>query len=166
MKKFWRNNNLSIVLFSFFFVFLVGLVISGYHYENEQRQEHGQLAINVGEYLTSGAFYEAVFENWESEFLQMGALVVLTIWLVQKGAPDSRKLRGDEEVDTRSRYSIIRSHGTQQKIRAMGHAIYANSLSIALFGLFGLSFILHAFSGLSMINEEAAWHGGSVMTLG
>lgn len=54
-----------------------------------------------------------MFENWESEFLQMGMLVILKIWLKQKGSADSKRLRGEDEFDTRSRYSIIRA--TTQK---------------------------------------------------
>ena len=53
--------------------------------------------------LTSGAFAEATFENWESEFLQMGAYVLLTAWLIQKGSPESKNPDGDEaDQDPRS----------------------------------------------------------------
>lgn len=103
-------------------------------------------------------FGEAVFENWESEFLQMGALVVLTIWLVQKGSADSKKLRGRNDVDTSSRYSIIRASSWRTRKKAVGSVLYANSLSIALFGLFFLSFVLHAWSGVAAANQEAIVH--------
>ncbi len=166
MKNFFKNNGLSLVLFGLALLFLVGLALSGVGHENEYRQEHGQATISLGEYVTTGAFYEAVFENWESEFLQMGALVVLTIWLTQKGAADSRKLRGHEKVDAKPHQSIIRSHGWRAKGKAIGSVLYSNSLSLALFALFAVSFLLHAFSGLAMINEEASWHGGMQMSLG
>ena len=110
LHTFLKENGLSVVLFGFFFVFLVGLGITGYAQHNEQLIQHGQAAVSFVQYILSGDFIEAVFENWESEFLQMGALVVLTIFLRQKGSADSKKLRGESEVDTSSRYSII--HGT------------------------------------------------------
>lgn len=44
-------------------------------------------------------FIEAVFENWESEFLQMAAFVFLSAILYQQGSPESRKLEGEHELD-------------------------------------------------------------------
>ncbi len=159
MKKFWVENSLSIVLFGLFFIFLIGLSLTGYTHENNELQAHGEESITFTEYLASGDFIEAVFENWESEFLQMGALVVLSIWLKQKGSADSKKLRGKEDVDTHSRYSIISAGSWKKRGKALTHAIYANSLGIALFSIFLISFILHAFSGTAAANEEALMHG-------
>lgn len=158
MKKFVRENSLTIGLFSLFFVSLVGLILTGHAYYNQQQADHQQATLAFGQYLVSGSFIEAVFENWESEFLQMGALVVLTIWLVQKGSADSKKLYGKNDVDTSSRYSIIRAANWRRRTKAIGRALYANSLSIALFGLFLLSFLLHLYSGLAAANQEAIAH--------
>lgn len=163
MKKFFRENSLSIVLFTLFFVFLIGLSITGYLHENEEMAMHGQPAVGFFEYLASGSFIEAVFENWESEFLQMGALVVLTIWLVQKGSADSKKLRGKDAVDTSSRYSIIRASSWTNRKKATKEMLYANSLSLVLFGLFFASFLLHAISGTAAANEEALLHHEATM---
>ena len=165
MRKFFRENSLSIVLFALFFVFLIALSITGYLYENEEMAMHSQPSVSYLEYVTSGVFIEAVFENWESEFLQMGALVVLTIWLVQKGSADSKKLRGKNDVDTSSRYSIIRASNWKTRKKAIGSMLYSNSLSIALFGLFLLSFLLHAFGGVAAANQEAEQHGQETMSV-
>lgn len=159
MQKFFINNGLSIALFGFFFVFLIALSITGWAHNNEELTTHSQATLTFGQYLLDGSFGEAVFENWESEFLQMGALVVLTIWLHQKGSSDSKKIRGKEAVDTSSRFSIIRASSWRTRKKAIGETLYANSLSIALFGLFLISFILHAVTGVAAYNEEAAWYG-------
>lgn len=160
VKKFLVENSLSLTLFLLFFISLTGLAITGFVHQNEQLQQHGQSVQTFGQFVVSAPFYEAVFENWESEFLQMGALVVLTIWLYQKGAADSRKLRGKEPFDASSRYSIISATSWRRRTKAIGEIIYANSLSIALFSLFLVSFILHAINGVSAANQEAGWHGG------
>lgn len=165
MKKFFTENSLSLVLFSLFFVFLVALSLTGHSHENEELAMHAQAPISYLAYVTSGGFVEAVFENWESEFLQMGALVVLTIWLVQKGSADSKKLRGKDAVDTSSRYSIIHAGSWTRRKKAMGSMLYANSLSIALFGLFLLSFLLHALGGAAAVNQDAALHGQATMSV-
>jgi hypothetical protein len=157
MKRFLKDNSLSLILFGLFAVILIGMSLVGVRHENAELATHGEPTLSYGQYLVSGAFIEAVFENWESEFLQMGALVVLTIWFKQKGAKDSRKLRGKEDVDTRSRYSIVGSPWAD-KPRALKHALYANSLSLALFALFVASFALHMAGGAAVYNEEALQH--------
>ncbi len=57
---------------------------------NEDQREHGEQPAGYVEYLLTGHFKESVFENWESEFLQMGGFVVLTVFLRQKGSPESK----------------------------------------------------------------------------
>lgn len=164
MKKFLHDNSLSIVLFVFFLLFLIGLSISGHRAENEELLAHGQSLIGYLEYVRSGGFVEAVFENWESEFLQMGALVLFTIWFHQKGAPDSKKLRGREDVDTGPRYSVLRAATRKTRKKAIKEGLYANSLTIALFALFLTSFILHALGGTAAANEEALQHGEQTLS--
>ena len=165
MRKFLRENSLSIVLLLLFLVFIIGLSIAGYLHENEELAAHRQPAVSFGQYLVSASFGEAVFENWESEFLQMGALVLLTIWFVQKGSADSKKLRGPNAVDTSSRHSIIAAATAGARLRAVKRALYANSLSLALSGLFIFSFVLHAISGNSVANQDALLHGEPQISL-
>lgn len=165
MKKFFKENSLSIVLFLLFAIFLVGLSITGYIYENEELATHGRAALSYTQYLLSGSFIEAVFENWESEFLQMGALVVLTIWLVQKGSADSKKLQGKNAVDTAPRFLMRKAKNWRQRQRAFIEMLYANSLSIALFALFAVSFALHAAAGVAAANKEALLHNAATQTV-
>jgi hypothetical protein len=165
LKVALRENALSITLFALFFVFLAGQSIAGYLHNNEELQEHSKAAISFLEYIRSGGFIEAVFENWESEFLQMGALVVLTIYLKQRGSADSKKLQGKEAVDTSSRYSIIHAGTAANRRKAVGHFLYSNSLSIALFLLFLISFILHASGGTAAHNQEALLHGEETLSV-
>ena len=79
MRRFVRDNGLTIAVFALFAVFLVGQTVAGFNvYLNELKLD-GQAPIGFVDYLISGHFIEATFENWESEFLQMGALVVLSV---------------------------------------------------------------------------------------
>lgn len=164
-RRFLKNNGLVLFLFGMFGIFLIGQSIAGFAYNNQDLQTHQQPAQTFGQYILSGEFVEAVFENWESEFLQMGALVVATIFLYQKGAADSKRLRGKEDVDTSSRYSIIHAATWAARGKSITRALYANSLSIALFGLFALSFVLHAIGGTAAHNDEALYHGGAAVSV-
>lgn len=165
MRRFFTNNSLSIVLIALFLVFLVGLAFSGYAHQNEQLAMHGQSPESFTGYLGSGEFIEAVFENWESEFLQMGAFVLLTIWFKQKGSADSKEIEGHEKVDKPSHLSVRKAKNWGQRWRAIRHTLYGSSLSIALFALFFISFGLHAVGGVAAANEEATQHGEPTMSV-
>jgi hypothetical protein len=157
MQRFIRDNSLSLVLFGLFFASLAALSLAGVRAHNNELSAHSEPAISYVQYLRSGTFVEAVFENWESEFLQMGAFVVLTMWFKQKGSKDSKKLHGNDPVDVPPRYSLFRSPWPK-KPAAFKEALYAHSLSLALFGLFFISFVLHAMGGAAAYNAEATAH--------
>lgn len=169
MKRFWRENNLSIVLLGMFFsTFVFGQAIAGYHSDNEDRAQHAQPLLTFPEYLLSAHFLEATMENWESEFLQMGVFVYLTVFLRQKGSAESKKLGETEEVDRDPRRAKNKNTAPWP-VRRGGWVlkVYENSLSLAFLLLFLSSFFLHAASGASEYNEEQALHGGEqVSTLG
>ena len=165
MKRFFTNNSLSIVLIALFLIFLVGLALAGYAQQNEQLAMHGQPAESFGSYLGSGEFIEAVFENWESEFLQMGMFVLLTIWFKQKGSADSKEIEGGDPVDAPSPYPLRKAKTWPERWQAIGHMLYSSSLTIAMFGLFLLSFALHAAGGVAAANEEAMQHGEPLMSV-
>jgi hypothetical protein len=163
--KFIRNNGLMLTMFGIFLLAIVGMSIAGWHTNNETLQQHSQPIQNYGEYVSSGDFIEGVFENWESEFLQMWALIMLTIFLRQKGSEDSKPMRGKAQQDTSSRLSIINASDWKKRGKAIRHAIYAHSLGLAMLGLFIISFSIHAFGGVSAHNEEALQHGSETMNV-
>lgn len=98
-RRFFRDNGLSIAMFGLFLAFLLAQSLTGWFTAIGENEAHDQPTLTYMGYLTSGAFVEAAFENWESEFLQMGAYVLLTAFLIQRGSPESnqmmRKWMGD-----------------------------------------------------------------------
>jgi hypothetical protein len=159
-RRFLRNNGLGLVLFGLFAAIIVGQAVAGFAAYKEELRTHGRAPIALGEYLTRGHFTEAVFENWESEFLQMGALVVLTIFLRQRGSPESKPLKGKGPQDKDPREERRRPDAPWPVRRGgLALAIYQHSLSIALFGLFAVSFVFHALGGTAEHNAEAREHG-------
>ena len=148
MKKFWHNNSLSIVLFAAFIVCLLGQTITGYEVKNDDLKEHSQPALSMSQYLLSGHFGEAVFENWESEFLQMAAYILLTVFLFQKGSAESKDPNKSEDVDTKPE-NKTKAKNVPWPVRRGGILLklYKNSLLIAFVLLFAMSFTLHAIEG-------------------
>ncbi len=93
MRRFMRDNGLSLVLLGIFLSTLIGQTITGFLVYNNDQQDHHQPTIAIGTYLATGHFVEAVFENWESEFLQDAAYVVLTVFLFQRGSAEIQRPR-------------------------------------------------------------------------
>jgi hypothetical protein len=104
-------------------------------------------------------------ENWESEFLQMAAYVILTVFLYQKGSSESKKLAEEEPVDRDPRKSR-KKKDAPWPVRQGGFilTLYENSLFLAFVLLFLLSLWLHAVGGLRVYNEEQAQHGGQLIS--
>jgi hypothetical protein len=95
----WKNNNLSIVIFALFLLCLVGHSYAGWKVYNDEQRQHGQSEATYGQFLGTSEFGETVFENWESEFLQMAVFVLLTTFLYQTGSSESKKHVARDEVD-------------------------------------------------------------------
>jgi len=160
MGTFFRNNGLSIVLFGMFFFSLIGQYFTGYAEYNDGLREHNQAPVGYVGYLGEGHFIEAVFENWESEFLQMTMYVVLTVFLFQKGSSESKEPGTTERVDVIPARARNKAY-SPYPVRRGGLLLklYENSLSIVLFLLFVISFILHAVGGAKDYSQEQAEHG-------
>ncbi len=164
VRRTLRNNGLLLAL-GFLFVFsFAGQALSGLRVQNEDRAQHGESPLSLGAYVTSGAFVEATFENWESEFLQMAALVVLTAMLRQKGAPDSKSLEGGDPVDADPRLSRGNADAPWPVRRGgLVLRVYEHSMSLVLVLLFLVSFALHAAGGARDYSEEQLAHGGAAV---
>lgn len=165
---FLTNYGLSIALFALFAVSQLGLTFVGNAQYNDERRDHGLEQVDYWTYVTSSDFLEVTMENWESEFLQMFAYVLLTAFLYQRGSAESKTPGTREDVDADPRLANINSD-TPWPVKRGGWilVLYENSLSIALFALFLVSFLLHAVGGAGAYNEQQLLHGGeTVSTLG
>lgn len=160
MRSLLRNNGLSICLLVLFAACLAGQYVTGWREHNDDQREHRRPEISFTAYAGSGHFIEAVFENWESEFLQMAAFVLLTVFLFQKGSAESKSPSKTERVDTIEKDSR-KDPKMPWPVRRGGLALvlYSNSLSIALLALFLLSFVLHAVGGSKEYNADQIEHG-------
>lgn len=159
MKRWIKEHSLSLVVFGLFFIFAFGQSLVGLSNYNDEQQAHKQPQVSYTEYVKSGDFIESIFENWESEFLQMGMYVFLTAYLVQKGSAESKRLEGREAVDANPKRS--KSKDAPGPVRKGGWKLklYEHSLSIAFLLLFLVSFSLHAYGGARATCEENMVHG-------
>ena len=164
-----KNNSLSLVAAALFLASLVGQSLAGQAASTLEQQDHGEPTVGFAGYLGTGHFGEAVFENWESEFLQMAMFIFLTAFLVQKGSAESRKPDDDPGAAEEEAKDDPEPHrhrpGVPWPVRHGGLAmkVYENSLSLAFFVLFLVTFALHAATGAAEFSEEQAEHGGQAV---
>jgi hypothetical protein len=150
-----RNNGLSVVFFILFIISIVGQAITGFKVHNQKRKEQGGKQISMMDYLASGHFVQATFENWESEFLQMASFVILSMFLYQKGSSESKDPDAPEEVE---RYPDPKRKDVPWPVKKGGIflSVYKNSLSYALSLIFLLCFLAHWYGSMKDYNEEQA----------
>jgi glycerol uptake facilitator-like aquaporin len=145
-----RDNGLTIALMAAFAASLVGMAWSGLLSHNEELLRHHQAPIDLAAYLATGQFLSALFENWESEFLQMAFYVILTAYLFQRGSAESNDPDEPEEYDT--------PHPGWRQASPLVRGLWSHSLGIVLALLFLASFVLHWLSSVAAANAEAARH--------
>nr|WP_255695756.1 DUF6766 family protein [Shinella sp. NM-101] len=158
--KWLKDNSLTIVLSVATLATLAGMLFTGLSVHNEDLARHHLPALALSSYLVSGHFLSAVFENWESEFLQMSAYVVLTAFLFQRGSAESRdpdeKTQEDEDP---ARHAHDPDAPLPVRHGGVPRTLYSYSLGIVLFALFLVSFALHLQNSAAAEAAEAALHG-------
>jgi len=139
----------AFALLTMFLLSVIGMIGAGRVSYNEELRQHGSVELTLLAYVAAGDFLSAFFENWESEFLQMAAYVVLTAILFQRGSAESR----DPDDPYRPADLMATS-----RVRPFLAWVYQHSLGLALALLFVASFVLHVRYSLDAANERAALH--------
>ena len=165
MREWLRDHGLLIANLTLFAIFFGGMVLSGVRVYNSEQLEHGEQAVSVGRYLLTGDFYEATFENWESEFLQMGMYVVLTAFLIQRGSSESKPVDRPAPQDEDPR-DAANKPGVPWPVRRGGWVltVYEHSLLALFFTLFFASIVGHAIGGAKAYSDQEIAHGGQPVT--
>ncbi|KQX45719.1 MULTISPECIES: DUF6766 family protein [unclassified Ensifer] len=165
--KILRDNGLTIVLLLASLGTVVGMLFTGHHVYNDELAEHGGQMVTLPAYLISGHFLSALFENWESEFLQMSAYVVLTAFLFQRGSAESKD--PDEPSSQNSNPADDQDNAEAPlpvRMGGMASSLYSYSLGWTLFLLFVLSFLMHVRESASAQAVEAMLHGQQAPSIG
>jgi hypothetical protein len=161
MRRFIRNNSLSIVFLLLFLGALTGQAIAGHADFNEEQVRHGDPEISMSRYLVSSEFGTAVMENWQSEYLQFTLMIFLTVWLLQRGSPESKELdKAGRESDEEQKVGehAQRNSPAWAKVRGMRRTLYENSLVLVM-GTFWLgTWFAQSVTGLVQYNSERLDH--------
>ena len=162
-----KDNALTLLFLALFAGTVIGQAFVGLAYENEELAEHGRPPVALGEFVTSSSFLVDLAENWQSEFLQFFVFILATIWLIQRGSPESKK-PGDEGPGSDQDQLIAEFSRSDSpawaRVRGFRLWLYSNSLLIVMGLAFLLSWLAQSLAGTAVANEEAAWHGEPPVT--
>ena len=112
MRRFVRESSLSIAFGLMFLAALVGQAVAGWKQVNAEQVAEGLGTVTLPQYLTSADFAVDVAENWQSEYLQFLLYLLLTVWLLQKGSPESKELdQGRSRVPEGTEDRAVRDRG-------------------------------------------------------
>ena len=152
-----RANGLTLFFGTIFVLALVGQAISGVALMNEEQVSAGLDPITIGEYVTTSAFAVDVTENWQSEFLQFLLYIVATVFLLQRGSPESKKPdEAGRESDEDQKVAEFSTEDSPAWARVRGWrlSVYSRSLSLVMGTIFLLSWLTQSVTGSVAYSEE------------
>jgi len=157
MKSVWRHHGLALFFGLIFLAALVGQALTGVAEYNNQQITDGLEQISLGQYLTSSSFAVDVAENWQSEYLQFFLYIYATVWLLQKGSPESKPLgKQGRESDKEQKVGAHADENSPEWARSNRFrlALYSRSLGIVMGAIFAFSWLAQSIAGRSAFNEQ------------
>jgi hypothetical protein len=161
MRAALRDNGLSLFFAAIFLAALAGQAFTGQDAYNHAQLAHNGDPISLGRYVTSSNYWADVLENWQSEYLQFTLYVVATVWLFQRGSPESKALdKGGTESDEDQR---VGEHAVERsprwaRVGGLRTAIYSNSLLLVMGTIWLLSWLGQSVAGRIGYNADQLDH--------
>jgi hypothetical protein len=167
MRRFIRDHSLSLFFLVIFLASLVGLAIAGHTLHNEDAVAHHGTPMTFWRYIVSSDFGNAVMENWQSEYLQFMLFMLATIWLVERGSPES-KPPGEEGLESDQKQRIgdhaDRKSPDWAKPRGIKTFAYSNSLLIVMSIIFFGAWFAQSVTGWTTYNAQQVDHHQATVT--
>ena len=161
MKRFVRENGLGLAFGALFLGTLIVQAFVGHADFNADQAAHHGDPIGLWRYVTSSSFGVDVLENWQSEYLQFTLYIVGTVWLLQRGSPESKELgKAGGESDEDQRLGEYATPESPRWARAGGlrTRLYSNSLLLVMGTIFLLSWLGQSITGRIAYNAEQLDH--------
>jgi hypothetical protein len=161
MRPFLRNNSLTLVFLAMFLAAAGFQAVAGWDVANEERDQHGEPHVSFARYVASSEFGQAVMENWQSEYLQFTLYILLTVWFLQRGSPESKELdksgRESDEQQLVGEYARANSP-RWAKVGGIRRTLYENSLLLVMGTIWIGSWVAQSVTGLTVYNAERLSH--------
>jgi hypothetical protein len=161
MRRILRENSLTVFFGTLFLAALIGQAIAGHAAYNQEQLAHDGSAISLGSYVTSSAFWGAVMENWQSEYLQFMLFMLATVWLLQRGSPESKELDKpgrESKREQKLEYAADRESPLWARAGGARTALYSNSLLMLMAVIFIGSWFAQSVTGWTEFNQGQREH--------
>jgi hypothetical protein len=156
MRRFVRENSLSLFFGLLFLGALVAQAFAGWQQANDVLAAEQLGRMSFWGYVSSADFAVDVSENWQSEFLQFWLYMMATVWLLQKGSPESKPLdRVGLETDKEQEVGRYAKEDSPAWAKTGGWrtAIYSTSMAIVMGLIFLASWLVQSVAGWAAYNE-------------
>jgi hypothetical protein len=163
-----RKHSLGLFFAIIFIAALAGQALVGHADFNHAQIAHHGDPISLGRYVTSSDFGADVLENWQSEYLQFTLYILTTVWLLQRGSPESKPLdKPGRESDSDQRVGAHADADSPRWARVGGlrTRVYENSLVIVMTAIFFASWGVQAVAGRVAYNAEQLDHQQAALSL-
>jgi uncharacterized protein DUF6766 len=161
MRRFLRDNSLSIVFLALFLAAVIGQAIAGHAAFNEVADRHGDPHMSLARYLVSSDYGAAVMENWQSEYLQFTLFVLFTVWFIQRGSPESKE-PGTAGLESDERQMVgphaQRNSPRWAKVDGIGRRLYENSLLLVMGTIWLGTWVAQSVTGVVQYNSDRLDH--------
>ena len=169
MRRFVRDNSLSLFFLALFLLALVGQSIAGYQLYNEEQREHGEATVGYLRYLVTSDFGADTLENWQSEWLQFWLFALATVWLVQKGSNESKQ-PGTEGLESDPQQKVKgyapANAPRWAKARDWRLSVYSSSFTIVMGLIFLATWLGQSFASWTVYNDEQTAHDEQTVSWG
>lgn len=156
MRAFVRHNSLSLFFGLLFLLSLAGQSVAGWHQFNALQVAEHLDTLSWTAYVASSDFAVDVAENWQSEFLQFWVYLMATVWLLQKGSPESKELdKAGKESDEEQKVGPHADPDSPAWARAGGWrtTVYSSSLAVVMGAIFLACWLVQSVAGWAAYNE-------------
>lgn len=155
--KWVKENSLALAFLTMFLLAVAGQAVAGTLQFNDRQLVQGDEPVSVLQYVTSSTFAVDVAENWQSEYLQFFLFIVLTVWLAQKGSPESKTM-GSMGAESDKDQQIGEHSGSHSprwaRVKGIRLWVFSNSLGLVMGAIFVLSWLAQSVAGQAAYNSE------------
>src|SRR3954465_1540825 len=156
-----KAHGLGLFFGAIFLAALIGQALVGHADFNHAQAAHHGDPISLWRYVTSSEFGTDVFENWQSEYLQFTLYIFATVWLVQKGSPESKAL--DQTGTESGADQKIGDHADERspkwaRVGGLRTRVYSNSLLIVMSAIWVASWLGQSVTGRIAYNADQLDH--------
>jgi uncharacterized protein (DUF486 family) len=168
VRRFLRENSLTLVFLGLFLASLIGQALVGHADFNHEQVGHQDETMSLWRFVTSTAYWVDVTENWQSEYLQFTLFIFGTVWLVQRGSPESKPVDnvGAESDEQQKLGEHVQPDSPKwAKAGGLKTHIYSNSLVLLMGSIWVASWFGQLITGRVVYNAEQFDHHEDALTL-